>query len=786
MSISRSGGAETHVFRIQMKEGSDHSSEWVNAIAREMDLQGRGAIEGRVIYIMLNARAFEIEDLLEKLLSTINRSSGASLLSRERLPFVHLAGFSMLRGSSALPLRERHATEGDNMCPDCRGELKDPDDRRFGYPFTECPVCAPSFHDRNVRVSPDTLKDLTCHQCRDEALDPTSRRYLFADITCPECGPSLFWQRRGEARWEQSSGESIMEVIALLKEGGIVAIKGTGGYHLACDASNERSIRDLRKRKGNRLKPLAVMFPGLSEAAMEVDINEQQAAALLSSTGSIVICPFRSHGEPPRIARTSLSGILDRQGIMLPHSPLMQVIASMFDGPLVVTSANRSGDPLIHRAETRTDLWDFADAIIDHDRRITRPREEPVIQFTEAGERILLRSTHSALTGLSVDWHNSSLGHAMAISMSPRLTIGSIRDGIYKILHSSVDNDWMHLIPDSGGLSNEGEDPEGTAPGLIIMEQVAKDQSDNYLTRMNRWPDIPQVNAWHHEAHFASVLSEHGLLQTDESILGIVWDRGGYGTDGHQWGSEFMIRKDGQMHPFAAFEELPHTEADPGRSGHRIAALGLLRHRLDARRLIGHLFSQEEWPRYERWAMRKTNATTRSMSHIIDGVAAILGLTNGRYEGGEMDGLPLIETIARRIQMEVSLPYELHLRNGKVDWRSMIDTIIGDIDSGAGREMIARRFLASLASLIATVTTEAGVKKVALSGDVFTSPLLVGMISEQLGRDTSLYIHQYLAPTDECINLGQLALWADAKRRGESFGTDVRTSVKDRSERSEQ
>ena len=161
-----------------MKEGSDHSSEWVHAIARELDLQGRGAIEGRVIHMMLNARAFGIEELLEKLLSTFDRSSGASLLSRERLPFVHLSGFSMLRGSSTLPLRDRHATEGDNMCPDCRGELKHPDDRRFGYPFTECPVCSPSFHDRNARVPPDTLKDLTCKQCREEALDPTSRRYL--------------------------------------------------------------------------------------------------------------------------------------------------------------------------------------------------------------------------------------------------------------------------------------------------------------------------------------------------------------------------------------------------------------------------------------------------------------------------------------------------------------------------------------------------------------------------------------------------------------------------------
>ncbi len=171
------------------------------------------------------------------------------------------------------------------------------------------------------------------------------------------------------------------------------------------------------------------------------------------------------------------------------------------------------------------------------------------------------------------------------------------------------------------------------------------------------------------------------------------------------------------------------------------------------------------------------------MSHFIDGVAAILGLTTEGCGVGSVNGLPLIETVARRIQMDVSQPYDLYISNGKVDWRSMIDTIIGDIDSGAGRDMIARRFLASLANLIAQASAEAGVRKVALSGDVFTSPLLVSMIAEKLGQKVALYIHQYLAPTDECILIGQLAVWADAKRRGIYTQTDTGAAMQNRSEK---
>ena len=783
MSISRSGGPETHVVRIQLTEDFACTAERVQDIARELALQGRGAIEGRVIYMMLNARGLEIEDLIHRLLTALERSAPVALIGRERLPYVQLSGFRMVRESAALPLRERHATGGENMCPDCRHELKDPSNRRAGYPFTECPICAPVFEDGPASLLPESISGLTCDPCRAEASDPTSRRYRFAEISCPECGPALFWQRRGETRWQQPVRETLRQAASLIREGGIIAIKGTGGYHLICDASNERSIRNLRHRKGNLLKPISVMYPGLSEAAAEMDINEQQAAALMSSNGSIVICPFRNTAEAPGIARSSLAGILDRLGVMLPHSPIMQVLSSFMDGPLAVTSANRSGGDLIYRSESRTELWDLADAVIDHDRQILRPREEPVIQFTDNGERILLRGSQGENHGVSVDWHDATIGSAVSISTAS--AIGYLNDGIFT--RSNTLSDKYSSDPENTGQIFPDERYPRTAirPEIIITERSSKQSSEAYGMWKTRWPDVPHMQTWHHEAHFSSVLAEHGLLQADEPILGIVWDRGGYGADGQQWGSECILRKQGRMHHIAAFDYMPNAALDHEDKGCRIAALGLLRHRLDARRLIGHLFSREEWPRYERRQIRGTDQRSRSMSGFINGVAALLGLMPEGCDGEGMDGLPLIETIARRIQMDVSQPYELSVIDGIVDWRPMIDTMIGDIDSGAGREMIARRFLSSLATLISDTCMMSGVNKVALSGDVFTSPLLVSMISEQLGEDVTLYIHQFLAPTDECVPLGQLALWADAKQRSRNAGSDARSSVRGATGRNE-
>ena len=783
MSISRSGRPETHLFRIQVTGEFVQTPDRINGIARELGLQGRGAIEGRIICMMVNARAHDIEQLIDKLISALEGTNSASLISRERLPFVQLSGFRMMRTSAALPIRDRHATHGGNMCPDCRTELKDPGDRRFGYPFTECQVCAPDFKDQHDPASPESLKDLTCNACREEAMDPTNRRYLFSEISCPECGPALFWQRREEPKWQLNVRESIPQVIALIREGGIIAVKGNGGYHLIGDASNEKTIRDLRRRKGNVLNPLAVLYPGLSDATTEVDINEQQAAALLSSTGSIVICPFLNPIEKPRIARSSLTGILDRLGVMLPHNPLLQIISSVFEGPLAVTSANRSGQPTIHQSEARPELWHLADAILDHERLITQPREEPVIQFTDQGERILLRSDQPGYPGISVDWHEADMGTALAFSTTSSRSIGYVQDGIIIGLEASLDD--MLNKNSNTSTTTERTDKTKINPEQIIMERAIKARHTSFTAAISLWPDVPVMNTWHHEAHFAAVLAEHGLLRSDEAVLGVVWDRGGLGPDGQEWGSEIMIRKEGRMQSFASFDFLSSPNNYPDKSDHRMAALGLLWHRLDARRLIGHLFTREEWTKYERWDNRGGQAKTNSMSHFINGVAAILGLTTEGCNTGSVNGLPLIETVARRIQMDVSLPYELHIIDGKVDWRSMIDTMIGDIDSGAGRDMIARRFLASLANLIVQASAEAGIRKVALSGDVFTSPLLVSMIAEQLGHKVALYIHQYLAPTDDCILIGQLALWADAKHRGRCTQTDTGTSVQNRSEKKE-
>jgi hydrogenase maturation protein HypF len=767
MSISKNRGAETYLLRIQLAEVSDRHAELVAGIGHSLGLEGMGSIEGQIIQLIFNVRGNEIDSLQDRIVSTISGLMHMNLLSMDRVPHRYFSGFRMAQSQGDQAEKEGIRTHARVICQECRSELADLNNRRFGYPFTECPLCAPQFI---VSSSDSTIHEADAGRCCPDCLSETEnihdRRYRFAENSCPACGPSLFWQKRGEARWQQSSRETLLLGTSLLRDGSIIAVKGRNGIHLLCDAGNEGAIRELRRRKGNLLKPLAVMFSGISEAQEIVEIDEQIAAALLSPTAPIVICPFRPDEMSRNLARFSVSGILDRLGVMLPHCPLMQILASLYERPLVVTSANISGQPMIHRSEDKMLLWELADAIIDHDRMILAPSGEPVIQFTESGDRIMLRN--GDITSFpSVNW--PELYGECVIATGTATSENSsvfLDEHFYPRGHQSGRQTTIKQGLDASAIKDSIHQHRQN-PSFILSEfSTIQTQKTQHWT--STFPEARLIQIQHHEAHFAALLEEHGKLYDNEPVLGIIWDRGGTGLDGLEWGSEFIIKRQGRFEQFISLDYFQGTAAEPDDYASRLAALGLLRHRLDARRLIGHLFSRDEWRNYERWPIRSKEMNTRSMSRLIDGVFTIIGIATEGKEAGMLDGLPILETLARRIQMDVSQPYELPIRNQRVDWRPMIDTIIGDLDSGAGRDMIARRFLSSLAELVCHAANLAGVRKIALSGDVFCSPMLVTMIADRLGRDRTLYIHQGLAPTDECIPLGQLAVWALQRKSGQS------------------
>lgn len=766
MSISKSRGPETYFLRIQASEISERLAASVSDMAKSVGIQGIGRLDGREFKLMFNVRSGEIDSIQHRMVSTMAGWMDVKIISLERVPHRQFSGFHMAQPRDPHTEIDGKKKHRRGICQDCRLELTDMNNRRFGYPFTECPVCAPHFVlSDDLLDMPDMESVRFCQDCREETKNIDDRRYRFIDNSCPTCGPSLFWQRKGEARWQQSTQETVLQGTDVLRDGGIISVKGKNGVYLLCDAGNEAAIRELRRRKGNLLKPLAVMFAGISEAQQHVEIDEQYAAALLSPMGPIVICPFRTDDARHDLARISVSGILDRLGVMLPHCPLMQILSSLYERPLVVTSANRSGQPMILQPENKSLLWELADAIIDHDRIILVPADEPVIQFTEAGERIMLRSgDHTA--ALPVNWPELAGERAIVTGALPRgQSVLFLNDNLFTLDHlsdnkvvvkdgqqPSVPEDWIHQLR-----------PKPT----VILSELSSKQSHKEQYWSSLLPEAVRLKIQHHEAHFASVLAEHDMLHDTDPILGIVWDRGGLGQDGFEWGSEFMIRRQGSMEQLLSLEYFPGAMAGSTGVESRLAAIGLLKHRLDARRLIGHLFSRDEWRNYERWPMGAKEMNTRSMSRLIDGVSTIIGLAPETREASMLDGLPIIETLARRIQMDVSLPYELPIRNNRIDWRPMIDTIIGDLDSGAGRDMIARRFLTSLAELVAHVANLADVRKVAISGEVFCSPMLVTMIADRLGKDRTLYMHHSLSPTDECIPLGQLAVWAIKRKEGQ-------------------
>lgn len=767
MSISKNRGTETYLIRIQRSEISDRHAALVSDFAHALGLEGTGTIESQIIQLIVNVSGNEIDAFGDRILSSITGLTGMNLLSVDRIPHRHFSGFKMTAPRLNACDQEVKRDPARGMCQECKSELVELNNRRFGYPFIECPVCAPQFYrSSDGREMHESETDRCCPDCQSEIANIQNRRYRFTDNSCPACGPSLFWQRRGEARWQQSSQETVLLGTDLLRDGGIIAVKGRNGINLVCDAANEDAICELRRRKGNLLKPLSVMFSGISEAQKYVEIDEQYAAALLSPTAPIVICPFRSDGMGQDLAGISISGMLDRLGVMLPHCPLMQILASLYERPLVVTSANRSGHPMINCPEHKILLWDLADAIIDHERLILFPSEEPVIQFTETGERIMLRSGNH--TGrLPFNWPEISGECAL-------VTGSSMREHPTVFFNHHFQS--CGYSPEQNTIVKPGSEPSGPKDWLFqhgpiptfILSELSNIQAHRKPDWTSLLPEARCLQIQHHDAHFASVLAENGILHDDDPVLGIIWDRGGPGRDGMEWGSEFIIKREGRFESMLSLDYFPGTLATQDGAESRLAALGLLRHRLDARRLISHLFSRDEWRNYERWPMRSKEMNTRSMSRLIDGVSTIIGLVPESKQAGILDGLPMLETLARRIQMDISQPYELMIRNQRVDWRPMIDTIIGDLDSGAGRDMIARRFLSSLAEVICHAANLAGVKKVAVSGDVFCSPMLVSLVAERLGKDRALYIHHGLAPTDECIPLGQLAAWALQRKSGQS------------------
>ncbi len=605
-------------------------------------------------------------------------------------------------------------------CDDCLRELFDPSDRRFRYPFINCTNCGPRF--TIVRAVPYDRANTTmasfelCTECRREYEDPTNRRFHAEPTCCPDCGPKL------------SLG--LERAVSLLREGKIVAIKGLGGYHLACDAANEQAVARLRERKRREEKPLAVMT---SKPELLVELEPDEDALLRSAERPIVLVRRRSEAPvAPSVAPGS-----EWLGVMLPYTPLHHLLCADFAGALVMTSGNLSAEPIaFENEEAERRLGEIADAFLSHDRPIERRCEDSVVRAAFPIRRS--RGYAPAALPLPVP------------ARKPLVATGAELKGTFCV----VRGDEAFLSPHLGDLDSElayrafRADLELYLQMLAVEpELVACDLHPDYLaSKWAREQELELLEVQHHHAHAAACLAENG--ETGPA-LALVLDGTGYGADGTIWGGE-LLRFD-----LAGFERVTHLEPVPLPGGEaavrepwRIAAAYLER----AERAVPF----PDWPRV-RESLKVNAPLSAGAGRLFDAASALLG---GRrqvsYEGQAAIEL---EQLAGHIAAE---PYICRYKDGRILGADLIACIHDDLEAGRERAEIAAAFHEGVALAFAEACTRAAEPRtVVLTGGCFQNLRLLASTRQRLEESGfRVLVHRLLPPNDACISFGQAAIAA--------------------------
>src|SRR5262245_5256044 len=655
-------------------------------------------------------------------------------------------------------------------CASCLAEMFDAGDRRHAYPFLNCTACGPRYtiirslpYDRE-RTSMASFS--MCPKCREEYEDVQDRRFHAEPTACPGCGPRL--ALLDAAGRSLHMADPLEEAVAALLAGRIVAVKGLGGYHLACDATGPKVVGELRRRKSRDAKPLAVMVASLEAAHRFCVISNVEAALLQSPGRPIVLLERHSPGVGESVPE-EVAPRLRHLGLMLPYTPLQHLLLQRIGRPLVMTSGNRSDEPIAFEDGDAMDrLGGIADIFLTHDRPIQVRCDDSVARCVE--ERPVLLRRARGYVPLAIP-----LTHE---APQPVLACGGELKNVFALVRGRD----VFLSQHLGDLGDERAyrawtDAISHLQRLLAITPrvVAHDLHPGYRSTAyaRRLEGVRLVPVQHHHAHIASCLADNGV---DGRVIGVSWDGTGYGTDGHVWGGEFLLADLDGFERVGSLREvaMPGGEAsirEPWRmaAAFLLAAYGETTDELDlafVRRL-----DRRAWRLLSRAAERGLNAPpTSSAGRLFDAVASLLGLRDRvDFEAqAAMELEALSEGEPDRVYA-VGLPE----RDGRiiVETPDIMRGVVEDLLVGTPTEQIGSRFHATLADVIVRacchIRERSGLERVALSGGVFQNILLVRLAVDGLRRGGfRVYTHRQVPLNDGGLALGQAASAARALREG--------------------
>jgi hydrogenase maturation protein HypF len=638
------------------------------------------------------------------------------------------------------------------MCVECCAELHDPDDRGYRYPFINCTHCGPRYtlienlpYDRgNTSMAAFPL----CDACRAEYDNPLDRRFHAEPVACPDCGPRLSYVDGATGR--HLDGEQALRAAAgSLRSGRVVAVRGIGGYHLMCDASDEAAVAGLRRRKQRPHKPLAVMVPlsgpedGLYSVREIVTPTPDEASCLLSPMRPIVLC----RKKPGAKLAESVAPGLDEIGIFLPYSPLHYLLLDAFGAPLVATSGNLSGEPVLTDVdEAGRRLAPVADAFLHHDRPIVRPADDPVYRRIDGRLRPIRIGRGCAPLELTLPWHQPV----------PVLAVG----GHMKVC---VALSWENRVVVSPHIG-EMDSPRS----IRVLEQVCRDLQQLYQVRAeniacdahrayttHRWAMQQQglhpVSVWHHRAHASALAAE---FAEEGEWLVFTWDGVGLGEDGSLWGGETFLGAPGRWQRVASFRpfQLPGGER-AGREPWRSAAALSWATGNDWR-----AFPDAQGLAYFAWQRALNSPASSAVGRLFDAAACLVSdVDETSYEA---QGPMQLESLCRRAGECISLPIELD-GNGiaRSDWQPLFEKLADQSIPAAARAETLHTSMAHVILAHARLFRETRkIDRVGLTGGVFQNRVLSEQATALLRSDGfDVSMAEKLPCNDAALCFGQAA-----------------------------
>ena len=734
---------------------------FVYACAAALGLSGSVRNDSSGAVIEVEGEAGQIDDFLARLRDRPPPLAVIEAIETRDIAVVGGTGFTIADTSRSAGGRTL-ASPDVATCAECAAEQRDPTNRRHRHAFVNCTNCGPRFtiiaslpYDRaSTTMAPFTM----CQDCAIEYNDPADRRFHAQPVCCPRCGPTLRY--RDSDGQSTESEDALRQARRVLSDGGIVAVKGIGGYHLACDAANDRAVAELRTRKRRGDKPFAVMVADLATAHTIAEIDDGSARLLSGAQRPIVLMPRRDGAAVADAVAPHNPDL----GVMLAYTPLHALLFGLpgdEPGPtaLVMTSGNLGGEPICFADDDALErLSRLADGWLMHDRAILVPCDDSVIRVV-GGDVLPIRRSRGY----------APLPIALPVPVPPTLAVGAdlkstmaVADGKYAWLSQHIgDMDDLATLSAFDSAQWHLQELTAVAPQVLVADAHPMYRSTAWANRNAKGRPVRTVQ--HHHAHIAAVMAEHGLDGTAE-VLGFAFDGTGYGTDGAVWGGEVMLAN------YKGFQRLAQLKYVPLAGGD----VSVLR---PYRMALAHLWAAGiAWdpdlppvaacPNDERTALAHQLETgfgcapTSSMGRLFDAVSALAGVR--QVVAYEAQAAIELEGLSRGVDCDshvYTFGTDRSAETALIDPGPVLDAVVSDRRAGAAAGLIGARFHRAVADLIVEeASQESGTSQtVALSGGVFQNALLLELTLTGLhARGIHVITHRCVPPNDGGIALGQL------------------------------